>query len=133
MPQEKPTKICLDKKSAIASSKNPFFHDRSKHINTHYHFIKWCITRKEVQVKYVKSQDQAIDVFTKPLKQEDFVKFRSLLGVTGSSLKGIVASYSNLRKFKPTSLKFLVVGEVSVVGKVGEWYVLMNGEDLCSS
>ena len=90
--QEEPTEICVDNKSAIALSKNPVFHDRSKHIDTRYHFIRECIARKEVQIKYVKSQDQAADIFTKPLKQEDFVKFRSLLGVTGSSLRGGVGS-----------------------------------------
>ncbi|KAH9648545.1 hypothetical protein KPL70_025633 [Citrus sinensis] len=79
--QEEPTEICVDNKSAIALSKNPVFHDRSKHIDTRYHFIRECIARKEVQIKYVKSQDQAADIFTKPLKQEDFVRFRSLLGV----------------------------------------------------
>ncbi|KAH9695599.1 hypothetical protein KPL71_022832 [Citrus sinensis] len=90
--QEEPTEICVDNKSAIALSKNPVFHDRSKHIDTRYHFIRECIARKEVQVKYVKSQDQAADIFTKPLKQEDFARFRSLLGVTGSSLRGGVGS-----------------------------------------
>ncbi|KAH9768833.1 hypothetical protein KPL71_011754 [Citrus sinensis] len=98
--QEEPTEICVDNKSAIALSKNPVFHDRSKHVDTRYHFIRECITRKEVQIKYVKSQDQAADIFTKPLKQEDFVRFRSLLGVTGSSLRG---------------------GVLGVVGEVGEW------------
>ncbi|KAH9671981.1 hypothetical protein KPL70_017541 [Citrus sinensis] len=90
--QEEPTEICVDNKSAIALSKNPVFHDRSKHIDTRYHFIRECIARKEVQIKYVKLQDQAADIFTKPLKQEDFVRFRSLLGVTGSSLRGGVGS-----------------------------------------
>lgn len=90
--QEEPIEICVDNKSAIALSKNPVFHDRSKHIDTRYHFIREYIARKEVQIKYVKSQDQAADIFTKPLKQEDFVRFRSLLGVTGSSLRGGVGS-----------------------------------------
>ena len=36
-----------------------------------------------MQVKYMKSQDQLADIFTKPLKQEDFVKLRNLLSVTG--------------------------------------------------
>ncbi|KAH9657526.1 hypothetical protein KPL70_023114 [Citrus sinensis] len=73
LPQEESTEICVDNKLAIALSKNPVFHDRSKHIDTRYHFIRECIARKEVQIKYVKSQDQAADIFTKPLKQEDFV------------------------------------------------------------
>ena len=90
--QEESIEICVNNKSAIALSKNPVFHDQSKHIDTRYHFIRECIARKEVQIKYVKSQDQAADIFTKPLKQEDFVRFRSLLGVTGSSLRGSVGS-----------------------------------------
>ena len=80
----------MDNKSAIALSKNPVFHDRNKHIDTRYHFIRECIARKEVQIKNVKSQDQAVNIFTKPLKQEDFVKFKSLLSVTGSSLNGVL-------------------------------------------
>ena len=55
-------------------------------------FLRECIERKDVQAKYVKSQDQAADIFSKPLKQEDFVKFKNLLGVTGSSLRGGVGS-----------------------------------------
>ena len=69
MTQEEPTKICVDNKSAIALAKNPVFHNQSKHIDTRYHWIRECITRKDVQIKYVKSQDQIADIFTKLLKQ----------------------------------------------------------------
>ena len=34
-----PTKIYFNNKSCIHLSKNPVFHDRSKHINIIYHFI----------------------------------------------------------------------------------------------
>ena len=80
--QEEPTKIGVDNKSAIALAKNPVFHDRSKHIDTRFHYIRECITRKDVQIEYVKSYDQIADIFTKPLKYEDFVRIRSLLGLT---------------------------------------------------
>lgn len=43
MPQEDATEIFVDNKSAIALAKNPVFHDRSKHINTRYYFIRECI------------------------------------------------------------------------------------------
>ncbi|KAH9697084.1 hypothetical protein KPL71_023464 [Citrus sinensis] len=95
LPQEEPIEICVDNKSTIALSKNPVFHDRSKHIDTRYHFIRECIARKEVQIKYVKSQDQAANIFTKPLKKEDFVWL--------------------------VRFELLVVGVVGVVGEVGEW------------
>ncbi|XP_058726895.1 secreted RxLR effector protein 161-like [Vicia villosa] len=57
MPQKDPMEICVDNKSALALEKNPVFHERSKHIDTHYHFIRECIERKEVKLKYVMSQD----------------------------------------------------------------------------
>jgi hypothetical protein len=82
MSQEEPTKIFVDNKSAIALAKNPVFHYRSKHIDTRYHYIRECIERKDVQVEHVKSQDQVADIFTKPLKHEDFIKLRDSLGMT---------------------------------------------------
>ncbi|KAG6411307.1 hypothetical protein SASPL_129387 [Salvia splendens] len=81
-PQKEPTTICVDNKSAIALSKNPVFHNRSKHIDTRYHYIRECIANQEIQVEYVKSQDQVADIFTKPLNHEDFIKIRTLLGMT---------------------------------------------------
>ena len=41
-----------------------------------------------MQLEYMKSHDQVVDIFTKSLKQEDFSKLRSLIGVTKSSLRG---------------------------------------------
>uniref|UniRef100_A0A2N9G770 Integrase catalytic domain-containing protein n=1 Tax=Fagus sylvatica TaxID=28930 RepID=A0A2N9G770_FAGSY len=80
MSQEEATEIFVDNKSALALAKNPVFHDRSKHIDTRYHFIRECIARKEVQLEFVKSQDQVADIFTKPLKYDTFYKLRALLG-----------------------------------------------------
>ncbi|CAL1382198.1 unnamed protein product [Linum trigynum] len=82
MTQEESTKIFVDNKSALALAKNPVFHDRSKHIDTRYHFLRECVVQKEVALKYVKTEDQIADIFTKPLKQDVFVKLRTLLGVT---------------------------------------------------
>ncbi|KAK2437950.1 hypothetical protein QL285_022782 [Trifolium repens] len=87
-PQKEPTKIFVDNKSAIALAKNPVFHDRSKHIDTRYHYIRECVANNNVKLEYVKTHDQATDIFTKPLKREDFVKLRYLLGVAKSSLRG---------------------------------------------
>ena len=91
--QEEATKIFVDNKSALALAKNPILHDRSKHINTRYHFIRECIARKEVHLEFVKSHDQVADIPTKPLKYDAFNKLRALLGVIKkTSLRGDVRS-----------------------------------------
>ena len=79
--QDDPTVIHVDNKSTIALAKNPVFHDRSKHIDTRFHFIRDCISRKEVQVEYVKTEDQIADIFTKLLKVNVFNNLRTLLVV----------------------------------------------------
>jgi hypothetical protein len=84
MPQKDATEIFVDNKLAIALAKNLVFHDRSKHINKRYHFIKECIVKKEVQLKFVKTHDQVADIFTKPLNNDIFSKLRALLGVSGN-------------------------------------------------
>jgi hypothetical protein len=38
--KETPVKLLMDNMSAIALSKNPVHHDRSKHIDTKYHFLR---------------------------------------------------------------------------------------------
>ncbi|KAK2973489.1 hypothetical protein RJ640_009987 [Escallonia rubra] len=48
---------------------------------TRYHFIRECMAKNEVQLKFVKSFDQNADKFTKPLKYDIFHKMRNLLRV----------------------------------------------------
>jgi hypothetical protein len=43
----------IDNQSAIQLSRNPIFHDHSKHIDTKYHFIKRCVEEDRVKVEHV--------------------------------------------------------------------------------
>jgi hypothetical protein len=43
----------VDNKSAIALMKNPVHHDRSKHIDVKFHFIRECCDRKLIDVDFV--------------------------------------------------------------------------------
>jgi hypothetical protein len=36
-------KLKVDNQSAIVLSKNPIFHDRSKHIDVRYHYLRKCV------------------------------------------------------------------------------------------
>ena len=81
-PQKESTKSFVDNKSTIDMVKNSVFHDQSKHIVTRYHYIRECITRKDVQLNCMMSHDQVADIFTKSLNQKYFTKLRSLIRVT---------------------------------------------------
>jgi len=79
--KEMTVKLLMDNMSAIAPSKNPVHHDRSKHIDTRYHFLRECIEEGKVEVDHVGTEEQLADLFTKALGRVKFVEQRSALGV----------------------------------------------------
>jgi hypothetical protein len=60
---------------------NPVFHDRSKHIEIIYHFIRDRIQKGAVKLQYISIDEQVVDILTKPLVKGKFVFFRDKLGV----------------------------------------------------
>jgi hypothetical protein len=62
--------------SAIALSKNPVLHGRSKHIKTKYNFIRECVENGEVVLESVGTTDQLADILTKPLPRVHFQELR---------------------------------------------------------
>jgi hypothetical protein len=72
MPQVKLAEIYMDNSLVIALAKNLVFHNRSKHIDTRFHYLRDCIANKKIKVKYVKTQDQVVNIFTKPRKYDVF-------------------------------------------------------------
>lgn len=76
-----PVVIYVDNKSSIDLTKNPVFHGRSKHIHIRYHFIRDCIERGEIIVKFVRTKEQKADVLTKEMPAARFQEMRKLLGV----------------------------------------------------
>jgi len=75
------TIIMCDNSSTIKLSKNPVLHGRSKHINVRFHFLRNLTKKGTVELIHCGSQDQIVDIMTKPLKLEMFQKLRKLLGV----------------------------------------------------
>lgn len=43
------------------------FHSRNKHLEVDHHFIKERVSAEEIITKYVPSEEQLTDIFTKPL------------------------------------------------------------------
>ncbi|KAI3690760.1 hypothetical protein L2E82_48967 [Cichorium intybus] len=79
--QSGPTTIFCDNKSAIALSKNPVFHDKSKHIRIKFHFIRELVSNGEVEIEFCGTKEQVADFFTKALQVGNFKTMKECLGV----------------------------------------------------
>jgi hypothetical protein len=82
---QQPT-LKMDNQSAIALSKNPVLHHRSKHIDTKFHFIRECVEAGRICLDYVSTQEQLADILTKSLGRARFCELCDKIGVI--SLKG---------------------------------------------
>jgi hypothetical protein len=71
----------IDNQSAIALVKNPVFHERSRHIDTRYHYIREHADAGKVKVEGIGTERQLADIMTKPLARNKFVEQRLKLGV----------------------------------------------------
>ncbi|KAK4398009.1 Retrovirus-related Pol polyprotein from transposon RE1 [Sesamum angolense] len=86
--QEEPTTIYCDNKSAIAITKNPVQHSRTKHIDIKYHSLREATTRGEIELKYCSTEEQLADIFTKALPRNKFEELRMKIGVCHKHIKG---------------------------------------------
>ena len=75
------TYILCENQSCIKLSNNPMFHDRSKHIKIRYHYIRDMVQKGEVRLQYVATDEQVVDVLTKPLSRTKFDYSRDKLSV----------------------------------------------------
>ena len=77
-----PTIIYYDNMSTIAITKNLVFHNRTKHIGLHHHFIRKLVQEEEIQLEFVNTIDQLVDVFTKVGALEKLEEFKKNVGIT---------------------------------------------------
>jgi transposase InsO family protein len=83
-----PVRLHMDNQGAIAVSKHVSNHDRSKHIDIRYHYLRDLVNKEEVVIDYCETKKMTADTLTKPLSKELFEKHRSGLGLI--NLRGSV-------------------------------------------
>jgi hypothetical protein len=89
MQQREPTPLFCDNQGVMKLAKNPVFHERTKHVDTHCHFIRQLVEDGTIELQYCPTEDQTADIFTKSLGPEKHVKFRKKLGVVSRlTIKG---------------------------------------------
>ena len=75
-----PTQLSTDSKSARDVSYNPEHHDRMKHVERRHFFVRDMVEKLEIEVPYVRTDDNAADMLTKPMKNPaKFFAFRAII------------------------------------------------------
>ena len=73
--------VWSDNMGAAALASNPVMHARTKHIEIDIHFVRDKVLKKELEVRYIPTQEQVADIFTKALGSARFLELRSKLSV----------------------------------------------------
>ena len=76
--------LYCDSESAIRIFHNPVQHSKTKHIALRYHFIKDHVEDGNVEIHFVRTTDQLVDIFTKALPVASFNKILQGLGMMES-------------------------------------------------
>jgi hypothetical protein len=82
------TIIHSDSQGAIALSKNPEHHKRTKHIDIQHHYVREQVAAGSVVLPYISTEEMVADVLTKPLAAERHAKLAGEMGVRAVSTAG---------------------------------------------
>ena len=80
--QLSPIVIHCDNQGCIKLSVNFVFHNRLKHIETPYHYIRDIVDINVIKMIYINTNEQNVNILTKPLAKLKIVYFRGKLGMT---------------------------------------------------
>jgi hypothetical protein len=82
LPQSAPTTLFCDNQSSIKLVKNAEFHQRTKHIDVKFHFIRALQEEQVIDVTYINIDVQLADILTKALNGPRFTKLREEINIT---------------------------------------------------
>ncbi|KAL4035483.1 hypothetical protein IC575_004176 [Cucumis melo] len=84
VPQQSPTLLHCDNRSAIQIAHNDVFHERTKHIENDCHFIRHHLLSNTLLLQPVSTTEQPADIFTKALPSTRFNQLRTELKLTAT-------------------------------------------------
>ncbi|TYK14661.1 Retrovirus-related Pol polyprotein from transposon TNT 1-94 [Cucumis melo var. makuwa] len=84
VPQQGPTLLHCDNRSAIQIAHNDVFHERTKHIENDCHFIRHHLLSHTLLLQFVSTTEQPADIFIKALPSTRFNQIRTKLKLTAT-------------------------------------------------
>ena len=76
-----PPMLYVDNKATISLIKNSVLHDRSKHTEIRFHYIRKCADRGLIKIDFIRTEKQLGDIFNKSLARVKFEELHSKIGV----------------------------------------------------
>jgi hypothetical protein len=70
-----------DNTSAIFVAKNAVFHKRMRHIERRHRFSRDHVEKGDIEMRYIDTERQLTDIFTKPLDSSRFTDLRGEIDV----------------------------------------------------
>jgi hypothetical protein len=68
--------LMYDNTSAISVGKNPVFHKNMRHVERRHHFLRDLVEKGDIEMRYIDTERQLADIFTKPLYSSRFADLR---------------------------------------------------------
>jgi hypothetical protein len=59
--------LMCDNTSAISVAKNLVFHNKMRHVERRHHFLRDHVEKGDIEMRYIDTERQLADIFTKPL------------------------------------------------------------------
>jgi hypothetical protein len=73
--------LMCDNTSAISVVKNPVFHKKMRHVERRHHFLRDHVEKGDIEMRYIVTERQLADIFTKPLNSSRFADLQRGIGV----------------------------------------------------
>jgi hypothetical protein len=64
--------LMCDNTSAISIAKNLVFHKRMRHLERRHHFLRDHVEKGDIKMRYIDTERQLANIFTKPLDASRF-------------------------------------------------------------
>jgi hypothetical protein len=59
--------LMCDNTSVISVAKNLVFHKNMRHVDRRHHFLRDHVEKGDIEMRYIDTEKQLADIFTKPL------------------------------------------------------------------
>jgi hypothetical protein len=74
--------LFCDNQSVIYLTKDQMFHEKTKHIDVKYHYVRDEVAQGKMKVCKISTHENPADMMTKPAHVAKFELFSSLVGIT---------------------------------------------------